>query len=89
MTRTRAFAMRNDSIPVYRSLAEIPADFGLSVVSIGNFDGVHLGHRSILCEVVLEARSLGAKAVAVTFDPHPEQFLRPAHALTRRSAQRD
>jgi riboflavin kinase/FMN adenylyltransferase len=63
-------------IPVYRSLAEIPA--GPSVVTIGNFDGVHLGHREILSAVVAEARSLGVRSVAVTFDPHPQQFLHPA-----------
>jgi riboflavin kinase / FMN adenylyltransferase len=65
---------------VFRSLAEIPAGFGPSVAAIGNFDGVHLGHREILSAVVAEARSLKARAVAITFDPHPEQFLRPALA---------
>jgi riboflavin kinase/FMN adenylyltransferase len=67
-------------IPVYRSLAAIPADFGPSVAAIGNFDGVHLGHREILSAVVREARSLGVRAAAITFDPHPERFLRPARA---------
>jgi riboflavin kinase/FMN adenylyltransferase len=50
------------------------------VASIGNFDGVHLGHREILAAVVREARSRGMNSVAVTFDPHPERFLRPARA---------
>jgi riboflavin kinase/FMN adenylyltransferase len=62
---------------VYRSMAEIPAGFGPSVASIGNFDGVHLGHREILSAVVREARGLDVRSVAVTFDPHPERFLRP------------
>jgi riboflavin kinase/FMN adenylyltransferase len=65
---------------VYRSLAEIPAGYGPSVAAIGNFDGVHLGHREILSAVVAEARALGTKGVAVTFDPHPDQFLRPERA---------
>jgi riboflavin kinase/FMN adenylyltransferase len=65
---------------VYRSLAEIPTGFGPSVAAIGNFDGVHLGHREILSAVVAEARAFGTKAVAVTFDPHPDQFLRPERA---------
>jgi riboflavin kinase/FMN adenylyltransferase len=65
---------------LFRSVAEIPAGFGPSVASIGNFDGVHLGHQEILSEVVAEARELGAQAVAITFDPHPERFLRPARA---------
>jgi riboflavin kinase / FMN adenylyltransferase len=48
-----------------------------TVVTIGNFDGVHLGHRAILARVVQRARELGGKAVAVTFDPHPLKLLRP------------
>ena len=50
------------------------------MAAIGNFDGVHLGHQEILSAVVAEARMLDARAVAITFDPHPEQFLRPAQA---------
>ncbi len=72
--------MSSANFSVYRSLSEIPASFPRSVASIGNFDGVHLGHRSILAAVVKEARTMGASAVAVTFDPHPEQILRPSHA---------
>lgn len=68
------------AIPVFHSLEEIPADFGPSVAAIGNFDGVHLGHREILSAVVGEAQGTSARAVAITFDPHPEQFLHPGHA---------
>ena len=67
-------------IPVYRSVREIAAGFGPCVAAIGNFDGVHLGHREILSSVVEEARELGVRSIAVTFDPHPEQFLRPHRA---------
>ena len=72
-------------IPVYRSIEEIPRCFGPSVAAIGNFDGVHRGHREILSAVVGEAEELSAggvtaRAVAITFDPHPEQYLRPATA---------
>jgi riboflavin kinase/FMN adenylyltransferase len=67
-------------IPVYRSVVEIPARFGPSVAAIGNFDGVHRGHREILSAAVHQARALGLRSVAITFDPHPEQFLRPAEA---------
>jgi riboflavin kinase/FMN adenylyltransferase len=70
-----------NQISVYRSLAEIPSGFGPSVAAIGNFDGVHLGHQEILSAVVREAREQRARAVAITFDPHPEQFLRPSSAL--------
>jgi riboflavin kinase/FMN adenylyltransferase len=65
---------------VFRSISEIPAGFGPSVAAIGNFDGVHLGHRRILSAVAEEARLAGARAVAITFDPHPEQYLRPRQA---------
>jgi len=67
-------------IPVFCSAQEIPAGFGPAVAAIGNFDGVHRGHREILSAVVNEARDLGMRSVAITFDPHPEQFLRPAEA---------
>ena len=67
-------------IPVYGSVQEIPFRFGRTVAVIGNFDGVHLGHREILSAVVEEARGRGLRSVAITFDPHPEQFLRPAQA---------
>ncbi len=67
-------------IPIYRSTREITAGFGPSVAVIGNFDGVHLGHRENLRAVVEDARRRGARAVAVTFDPHPDQFLRPSQA---------
>lgn len=65
---------------VYRSLAEIPPGFAPTVAAVGNFDGVHLGHQGILAAAAAEARATGARALAITFDPHPEQFLRPAQA---------
>src|SRR6266571_1583220 len=51
-----------------------------SVVSIGNFDGLHLGHREILKSVVRRARELGLQSVAMTFSPHPTRFLAPDRA---------
>ena len=68
------------SISVFRSLEEIPPGFGPTVAAIGNFDGVHRGHRQILHAVVQEAQARRARSVAITFDPHPERFLRPAQA---------
>lgn len=65
---------------IFRSLADIPPGFGPAVVSVGNFDGVHRGHRWILERVKERSRSLGALSVAVTFDPHPMCVLRPAQA---------
>ena len=60
-----------------RSLAELPEGFGPSVVTIGNFDGVHRGHMKVLGTVVAQARSRGLQSVAVTFDPHPATVHRP------------
>jgi riboflavin kinase/FMN adenylyltransferase len=68
------------STQVFHSITEIPADFGPSVGAIGNFDGVHLGHQQVLGAVTSEARQRGLRSVAITFDPHPERFLRPQQA---------
>ncbi|SRR5579883_2479587 len=65
---------------VYRSLADLPADFGPSVLTIGNFDGVHYGHRQILKRVVALARQRGWKASVLTFDPHPACIVAPERA---------
>src|SRR5438128_11064084 len=51
-----------------------------SVLSIGNFDGLHLGHRHILKTVVQRARELGLRSIAMTFSPHPIRFLAPDRA---------
>ena len=64
---------------VWRSLAEIPADLGPTVVTIGNFDGVHLGHQAVLAQVVALAHESGLKALAMTFDPHPKAVHAPEH----------
>jgi riboflavin kinase / FMN adenylyltransferase len=62
---------------IYRNLAEAPADFGPSALTIGNFDGVHLGHRRILKRAVALAGERGWKASALTFDPHPTRVVAP------------
>src|SRR3954464_2392321 len=53
------------------------------VLSIGNFDGLHLGHQRIIQTVVQRARQLGLPAVAMTFEPHPIQVLAPDKAPKR------
>jgi riboflavin kinase/FMN adenylyltransferase len=53
-----------------------------AIVTIGNFDGVHLGHRKLIGQVVERARALGLRSFAVTFDPHPERVLFPEGKLT-------
>jgi riboflavin kinase/FMN adenylyltransferase len=51
------------------------------VVTIGNFDGLHVGHQAIMKIVVERARDLGGEAAAYTFEPHPRKVLRPDDAL--------
>lgn len=62
---------------VYRSLAETPPNFGPSALTIGNFDGVHYGHRRILRRLVDVARTRGWKPSVLTFDPHPTRIVAP------------
>jgi riboflavin kinase / FMN adenylyltransferase len=50
------------------------------VVTIGSFDGVHLGHRRILDEVIARAKQINGQAAVLTLDPHPRQFFSPQHA---------
>lgn len=61
----------------WNGTSAVPAGTGPSVVTLGTFDGVHRGHRTVLGRVVEVARAQGASAVAVTFDPHPLRVLRP------------
>jgi len=66
---------------VFHKLEDVPAGFGPSLVSVGNFDGVHRAHAHVLGEIVRRARQTAAKAVAVTFEPHPARILRPDSGL--------
>jgi riboflavin kinase/FMN adenylyltransferase len=67
-------------VHVWRTVADLPADVGPTVVVIGNFDGVHRGHRSVIGRARALADERGIALVAVTFDPHPMAVLRPEHA---------
>ncbi|MCU1301888.1 MAG: adenylyltransferase [Candidatus Sulfotelmatobacter sp.] len=66
---------------VFHKLDDIPDGFGPSVISVGNFDGLHRAHAHVLREIVRRAREIGGKAVAVTFEPHPARILRPDSGL--------
>jgi riboflavin kinase/FMN adenylyltransferase len=66
---------------VFRKLEDVPAALGPAVLTVGNFDGVHRGHVEVLHNIVGRARQLRAKAVAVTFEPHPVRILRPDSTL--------
>jgi riboflavin kinase / FMN adenylyltransferase len=66
---------------VWHKLEDIPGGFGPTLLSVGNFDGVHRAHTRVLANIVARARELGCKAVAVTFEPHPVRILRPDSSL--------
>jgi riboflavin kinase/FMN adenylyltransferase len=65
---------------VFRSIGEIPPGFGPSAVTIGNFDGMHAGHREIMRHLVAVAKERGLAPVVLTFDPHPARVLAPERA---------
>src|SRR5881296_368573 len=66
---------------IFQKLDDIPANFGPTIVSVGNFDGVHRAHTRVLCELVKRASVRNAKSIAVTFEPHPVRILRPDSGL--------
>lgn len=61
--------------PIWRSLAAVPADLGPTAVSIGNYDGVHRGHRAVLEQLCSVAAARGIAPVAMTFQPHPRHVM--------------
>ena len=65
---------------LYTALSEVLAGYGPSVVTIGNFDGVHRGHARVISRVVSLAEEHGLSSIAVSFDPHPMQVHRPEAA---------
>jgi riboflavin kinase/FMN adenylyltransferase len=68
---------QSTSMKIVRSLKDIPEDLKGGVITIGNFDGVHLAHQAILNRVLQVAKKTGSKAIVMTFEPHPQQVLHP------------
>lgn len=73
----------------YPGLEQIQPPLKGSILTIGNFDGVHSGHRAILRQVIARAKSTQMPAVLMTFDPHPIQFLFPERGLHRLFSVKD
>lgn len=65
---------------IYRHTAGVPQMVHGTSVAIGNFDGVHLGHRVVIGEAARRAEALGSSLTVVTFEPHPRRFFRPDEA---------
>jgi riboflavin kinase/FMN adenylyltransferase len=71
-----------DAVYRWQGLADVPADWGRSVVTIGVFDGVHRGHQRIIARTAEVAADLGLPVVVISFDPHPAEVIRPgSHPL--------
>ena len=66
---------------VFHKLDDVPNDFGPTIVSVGNFDGVHRAHARVLREIVRGAEEQGLRSMAVSFEPHPTRILRPDTGL--------
>jgi len=66
---------------IFHKLDEVPSGFGPTIVSVGNFDGVHRAHQAVLKDIVQRARQQNAKSVAITFEPHPARILSPDAGL--------
>lgn len=77
--RARGGDLVGQTVPVQRwqGLEDVPADQPPSVVAIGVFDGVHYGHRTVVGKAVELAHQHGAPTVVITFDPHPDEVVRP------------
>lgn len=66
-----------------RGLHNLPSNPQGCVLSIGNYDGVHLGHQALLAHLCQQARALGLPATVMMFEPSPREFFAPAHAPVR------
>ena len=73
---------------VFRHARVLGADRG-AVLAIGNFDGVHLGHQTVLAETRARARAAGARFAVLTFEPHPRSVFQPGTAPFRLTPFRD
>jgi riboflavin kinase/FMN adenylyltransferase len=68
---------------VCREGESVPAAVSGAVVAVGNFDGVHRGHKALIAAAVREGRARGAPAAVLTFEPHPRKFFAPDKPLFR------
>jgi len=60
---------------IINDLSRITAPFQKAVITIGNFDGVHIGHQALFHEVIETAHRIGGTSIAMTFEPHPMRVL--------------
>jgi riboflavin kinase / FMN adenylyltransferase len=85
---SRSSSSSNPSFVVQRGTGRPDPSLKGAVVAIGNFDGVHRGHRAVIAAALTRARALGRPAAALTFEPHPRSFFRPQEPLFRLTDER-
>jgi len=76
-------------VELIRGLHNIRAQHKGCVLTIGKFDGVHLGHKAVLTSLIEQAKALGLPSTVMVFEPQPEEVFTPEHAPTRLSRWRD
>jgi riboflavin kinase/FMN adenylyltransferase len=74
---------------IYRHIGDLNPTLQGSVVTLGNFDGIHLGHQALIGGAVAEAKRLGVPAAVLTFEPHPLKVLAPERAPKMLLAHKD
>lgn len=76
-------------IKLIRSLEALPSAAKHSIVTLGNFDGMHLGHQQLLAHVVKTAKESNSKSVVITFNPHPAEYFSDKKQVSRLSSIRE
>jgi riboflavin kinase / FMN adenylyltransferase len=66
---------------VFHKLEDVPAEFARTIISVGNFDGVHRAHAHVLGTMVRRAKESGVNSIAISFEPHPMRILHPESDL--------
>lgn len=85
----QAFELKESAVELIRGLHNIRDKHRGCVLTIGKFDGVHLGHRAVISQVVEKAKELGLPSTVMVFEPQPEELFTPEHAPARLSLLRD
>lgn len=73
--------LSSSKMKVFKGIDSISGEIPSSVITIGNYDGVHLGHQTIIRELVAQSNAMGIPSILYTFDPHPQIALRPERDL--------
>ena len=74
---------------IFNSLGELTSEYRQVALTLGNFDGVHLGHRALLQALKHKAKALSVPTLLITFEPHPLKVLHPEHDFKRLLPYRD